>query len=271
MNEPIDKRQLPCSTIRLICSLGLTHRVSIRRIAHKAQVAINTVRKILSRASDLGVHDPAEINAMTDYVLLEKFYPDVKPSLNAKPNTINRNDKYIPDFLALAKDMLEKHLEVKILYCNYIDVTESFQAKPFSKVYFYHRMQMVLDELNRLDDFYFAQDFKYGEEVEIDFSGDPFRVMTYNGIKTCNCCVVVCPASYYMYAEFVTSQSTAESCRVFGNAIRHWKNRAPLFCVCDNTNGKFLAKWKFLNILLISLNKFIETSTLQMHILSLIR
>ena len=40
-----------------------------------------------------------------------------------------------------------------------------------------------------------------------------------------------------MYAEFVTSQSTAESCRVFGNAIRHWKNRAPLFCVCDNTKA----------------------------------
>ena len=53
MNENSDKRQLPCSTIRLICSLGLTHMASIRRIARKAEVATNTVRKVLSRAADL--------------------------------------------------------------------------------------------------------------------------------------------------------------------------------------------------------------------------
>lgn len=237
MNENSDKRQLPCSTIRLICSLGLTHRASIRRIARKAEVATNTVRKVLSRAADLGVKDPAVINAMNDHVLLEKFYPDLKPSLNAKPNTINRKSRFNPDFKEIGKVMLEKHQELKDIFDEYVSTAVSYGALPFSKVYFYKRLQQEIDELITADDFYFAQDFKYGEEVEIDFSGDPFKVITHNGVMTCNCCVVVWPASYYMYAEFVTSQSTAESCRVFGNAIRHWKNRAPLFCVCDNTKA----------------------------------
>ncbi len=237
MQEKNDKRPLESSTIRFICSLGLSHKESIRGIAHKAEVAINTVRKILSRASTLGFNEADKINVLTDHDILDSFYPDLKPSLNAKPNTINRHSRFNPDFFELGKKTLEQHLEINDVYREYIETSEKYGAVPFSKVYFYKRLKFEVDELNRVDDFYFAQNFKYGLETEIDFSGDPCKVMTYNGSQTCNCCVVVWPASYYTYSEFVTSQSTEESCRVFGNAIRYWKNRAPLFCICDNTKA----------------------------------
>lgn len=61
--------------------------------------------------------------------------------------------------------------------------------------------------------------------------------MTYNGQIKCWIMVITWPTSYYAYAEFVTGQTTAESCRVISNSIRYWGNRIPLVAVTDNAKA----------------------------------
>ena len=219
--------------------------MSIRQIARHENVAPNSVRSILSRATLMNFADAYDINILPDVRLLNLFYPDLKPSLNAVPDTVDKNSKFIPDFTALGKRQLEKHLEAYEIYNYYLEKSSAAGGNPFSRAYFYRRLSKVVEELNARDSFYFAQDFKYGHHVEIDFSGDSYMLNTFNGMQKCYLCVVTWPASYYTYAEFVTAQSTFESCRVFSNAVRYWGNRVPLFCICDNAKGKFLAKWRF--------------------------
>ena len=237
MSEKLDKRQLAARTIRMICSLGLSKKMSIRQIARHENVAPNSVRSILSRATLMNFADAYDINILPDVRLLNLFYPDLKPSLNAVPDTVDKNSKFIPDFTALGKRQLEKHLEAYEIYNYYLEKSSAAGGNPFSRAYFYRRLSKVVEELNACDSFYFAQDFKYGHHVEIDFSGDSYMLNTFNGMQKCYLCVVTWPASYYTYAEFVTAQSTFESCRVFSNAVRYWGNRVPLFCICDNAKS----------------------------------
>jgi len=237
MSHFVDKRQLSAGTIRLICSLGLNGGVSIRKIALRANVSPNTVIRTLNRAEAVGLKRIEQVNSLPEVELLNCFYPDLKPSLRVAPKTIDQNNKYVPDLDEIAQKMLEEHIGLQDVFNQYVDEAKAAGGTPFSKAYFYKRLEAITSELLRKDDFYLAQDFKYAENVEIDFGGDKFRLNTFGGIKECCLCVIVWPASYYTYAEFVSAQSTVESCRVFGNAVRYFGNKVPVFCVCDNARS----------------------------------
>ena len=52
------------------------------------------------------------------------------------------------------------------------------------------------------------------------------------------------PASYYTYGSFVTSQSTAETCRVIGEAVKYFGNLAPDLLYCDNAAAMVTSRHK---------------------------
>ena len=81
------------------------------------------------------------------------------------------------------------------------------------------------------------RDHPYGEEIQVDFTGDTYMVQTFNGKIKCWIMVLSFPASYYTYGGIVTSQSTAETCRVIGDAVKYFGNIFPDLLYCDNASA----------------------------------
>ena len=232
-----DRRQLEPWKIRMICSKLLSPIPGVRETARHLGLSTNTIISIRAKMTALGYSKPEELTALSDDEIISRFYPNSCHSSVVKPNEVDKNNKYVPDFLYLAKDMLERKKTVGEIYEEYRELAFKTTSEPFSKGYFSRRIASEVKDLTAHDNFYLAQDFKYGETIQIDFTGDTYDLMTYNGQIKCWIMVITWPASYYTYAEFVTGQTTAESCRVISNAIRYWGNRIPLVAVTDNAKA----------------------------------
>ncbi len=232
-----DKRQLEAWKIRLICAKCLSPDPKVRETARNMGLSPNTVVSIRSKARLLGYSSIEEITSLSDEELIRRFYPASASGHNTKTDTVDKNNKYVPDFAYTARMMLEKKIDSNTAYNEYRELTFKTNALPFSKGYFCRRLSAELKELTAKDDYYFKQDFVYGQVLQIDFTGDTYNLLTHNGMVRCWIMVLTWPASYYTYAAFVSAQSTAESCRVISNAVRFWGNRVPSILVCDNAKA----------------------------------
>lgn len=228
-----DRRYLAPNVIKMICTLRSSNSNSARSSAYHVGVCVNTVNKMCARMAFLGL-TAAEVNAMEDNELIAKFYPDTSPCRNKVPNSVDKNNKLVPDIELYAKLMIERKLRRHEVYSMYREKTFNQSYEPISIGYFYKLLSDKLSELLKKDDSYLIQEFKYGSEFQIDFSGDTYELNTYNGRIKAWLMVIAWPASYYAYACFVTAQSTAESCRGIAQAISFFGNRAPLIATVDN-------------------------------------
>ncbi len=228
-----DKRQLEPWKIKLICTKCLSTDPKVRDTARHMGISPNTVSTISSKLRILGYTRAEEINALSDEEILRRFYPK-SSGIQLIVNEVDRNNKYVPDFNFIARDMIEKKKDINKAYEEYREVTFKTKALPFSKGYFSRRVLEIYNELKEMDNYFFAQEFNWGENFEIDFTGDKYNLLTHNGQVSCWIMVITWPASYFTYAEFVTAQSTKESCRVIANAIRYFGNRAPSIAIVDN-------------------------------------
>ena len=255
--QDFDKRHLEPETIRQILRY---HRMSHGRqtIANVLGISVNSVRTVISRFEVLygealqscGAPDsdspdakkktvsPGEyaesIVKQSDELIDAMFHPKA-PLQTVRADTVI-DGRYYPDFRALAAiAVIEKRQSVSQVYRSYLDVCREKQADPLSQSYFYESVKKEVDSINRKnDDYYFIQDFRYGEYVELDFSGDRYRVQTNNMTEDCWIMVFTFPASYYTFATFVSAQSTAESCRGIAEFVKYLDNRMPLILKCDN-------------------------------------
>ena len=251
--QDFDKRHLEPETIRQILRY---HRISHGRqtIANVLGISVNSVRLVISRLEVLHGEasrdcsgpseekespvSPAEyaesIIKQSDELIDAMFYPKA-PLKTVRADTVI-DGRYYPDFKALAAiAVIEKRLSVGQVYKSYLDTCREQSANPLSQSYFYESVKKEVDSINRRnEDYYFIQDFKYGEYVELDFSGDRYRVQTFSMIEDCWIMIFTFPASYYTFATFVSAQSTVESCRGIAEFVRYLGNRMPLFLKCDN-------------------------------------
>ena len=231
MKNKLDGRHIQGDRLKLICAQLLQTNHSDRFISKMFNVAPNTVGAIGRKIVELGITKVDELNKYSNHEVAQLFYKD----LYTKKQRAVSACKYSPDYAALAKEVIDRKIEIKQLYQEYCIKAEDLKKDAFSFSYFSAQVKTELDELKALNpDYYLAQDFTYGTCMEIDFSGSTYELSTYNGKVKCWLMVLCWPASYYTYAEFVTSQSTAESCRVIGNAIRHFENCIPEIVICDN-------------------------------------
>lgn len=224
-------KPLSAQKIKSICVRILTTEDSARSIAKACRVSVNSVIRIKSRISELGITQISEITSLSNDELGKKFYPGYY-SFREKKSSEN---KLIPDFKHIALKLLETKKEVKEFYDNYEAQAKHKNLETFSFKYFCFRVKNEIAAIKESEpDFYMAQSFPYGMYVQVDFTGDRYKVKTFNGTVECSMMVLCWPASYYVYAEFVTAQSTAESCRVLGNAFKKFDNRVPSIVVVDN-------------------------------------
>lgn len=231
MKKNKDDRLLSASLIKLVVTKRFTTGLSDRAIAKSVNVSGNTVTRISRRAIELGINSPSEIYDLPPNKIVSLFYPS---TTEVQPRLTHVN-KLMPKFQDLAKQVIETKAEQKVLFANYKQEAEAKGLEAFTQSYFCGRLKQEVDQLKSLEpDFYFAQQFPYGMYLQIDFSGDTYKLATFNGEQSCWLMVICFPASYYVYAEFVTAQSTAESCRVIGNMVRALGKRAPSIAVVDN-------------------------------------
>lgn len=235
MSKNKDNRILDKRRILLICNYtNSSVKKSQRKIAHLTETSQPTVFKIQRVYKNLTSEQRNALSLMGETEIQQLFYPEVFTTIKVQPNTINLQNKFQPDFADLASKMIETKMDKRQVWLNYCKFAEEQGADVFSLAYFYRRLEEELEKIKTVDDYYMIQDFAYGEQMQADFTGDRYTLKTYNGNVECWILVITLPASYYCYAEFVMAQSTEESCRVIGNAIRYFGNRTPPVLVSDN-------------------------------------
>ena len=232
-SERRDRRHLTASQIRLICSLALDGGKSQREIARQLQVSTSTPSRLINRALRLGVKTGDDLRAWTDEELYQRFFPTCQRGGRLIPGECNARQCYIPDFAALAQQAWESHRSSRQMYADYQQQARQAGADCFSRSYFYRMLRPHLKRLLASSDYYLAQDFAYGQQIQLDFTGDRYQLLTPGGLMQAWVMTVAWPASYYVQGGFVLAQSTAESCRVLGDVLRSLKCR-PLVAVVDN-------------------------------------
>lgn len=179
-----------------------------------------------------------ELLALPEPELLLIAYPK-KATIPQRYAGQERLGKYMPDFAALAAEQIvERRRKPVSIYQEYVRTCAQKSLQALSESYFYRELNKELCKISgsdpTKDDYYFIQEFDYGMYAQLDYSGSKYKVSTYNGEIECWLMVMTFPASYYTFAGFVTSQSTAECCRTLAAATRYLGNRMPSILFCDN-------------------------------------
>lgn len=226
------RTNLSPSCIKSVCARLLNTNDSNRAIAKQVKISATTVDRLCKKLKKLNIKSYAEISELSPSELIEKFY--AVPT-TPKVTKLSEN-KLIPDFNELATKMIEfKSDSIKAMYSEYQDEAKKAGKEPLSLTYFSARVKQEKTVIEaKAPEFYFSQNYPYGLYAELDFTGDQYELFTYNGRVQCWIMVVCFPASYYMQAQFVTAQSTAESCRVLGEVFRKIGNRYPSIIKVDN-------------------------------------
>ncbi|MGN0914976.1 MAG: hypothetical protein ACI4NE_01300 [Succinivibrio sp.] len=218
------RTNLSPSCIKSVCVRLLNTNDSNRAIAKQVKISATTVDRLCKKLKKLNIKYYSEISELSPSELIEKFY-----SHPATPKVTKQSkNKLIPDFNELATKMIEfKSDSIKAMYIEYQAEAKKAGKDALSLTYFSARVKQEKNVIeSNAPEFYFSQNYPYGLYAELDFTGDQYELFTYNGRVRCWIMVVSFPASYYMQAQFVTAQSTAESCRVLSEVFR--KNRKSL-------------------------------------------
>lgn len=231
MKKKQDERLVPAKDIKIVVNLCFSFGWSDRGIAKATKLSGNTVGKIRNRIFELGLTSPKDLNDLAPAKIQEMFYPKV----SSPQMRLSSVSKLMPDFKQVASELIETKQEQKTMYNLYIEKAKAQGREPISLTYFCGRLKQELDLIKEQEpEYYFAQQFPFAMYCQLDFSGSIYKVATFNGEQKCWLMVICFPASYYVYAEFVTAQSTAESCRVMGNLVRTLGKKAPAIAVVDN-------------------------------------
>ena len=228
------KYKLDANQIRQIC-LGLARGKSFRAISRQTGLSINRVNRTAGRIQAVSGGKPEELVNLDDHQLLGRIYSTETSSIENYADSV-KGSKYIPDFEHIVSGLIvEKRMSVIETYRWYEEQCKKQNAEQLSQAYFYKIVNEELEKLHlKTPEYYMMREHAYGEEIQVDFTGDTYMVQTFNGKIRCWIMVLSFPASYYTYGGFVTSQSTAETCRVIGEAVKYFGNLAPDLLYCDN-------------------------------------
>lgn len=175
-------------------SLGFSER----NIALNCSCSRNTVSSALKRARELGIAWPLGPEA-TNFVLQEKFYPKVNENLS---------DRQMPDFAHIRKELLKNGVNKKLLWTEYLEDCRLNNTEPLMYSQFCHYIRE--DEQKRRATMHIER--KPGEQVEVDWAGDPAQIIDPDTGEITKASVFVGVMSYsqYTYAEaFINERQQA--------------------------------------------------------------
>ncbi len=140
-------------------SLGFSER----NISLSCNVSRKTVAKVATRAQELNIAWPLDEN-QTDAVLEETMFPKTRSDA-AK--------KRMPDFNYIRKELLKNGVSKKLLWTEYCEESRMNNEEPLMYSQFCYYIQE--DEQKRRATMHIPR--KPGEQVEVDWAGDPAHII----------------------------------------------------------------------------------------------
>lgn len=227
-NEPKGYFRFP--QLKQACIRLLNTSESSRCIARSLHVSPSTVSRLKNKLEKFNIRNVEEIASLPPGELYQKIYPQEHNAVRS-----DSKKKFLPDFEAVVTVMISSKQKITEAYENYRSQAQAKGLVPLSQQYFSARIKIEKDRLKQESpEFYYAQIYPYGLYVQLDYTGDKYELLTYNGRVTCWIMVMAFPASYFAFGGFVTAQSTAESCRVLGDGFKYIGNRHPSIVMVDN-------------------------------------
>ena len=160
-------------------------------IAASCGVSKTTVNKVLKRARELELHWPLPAG-QTDEVLAAKLFPE-----DAEKQPLST--KRMPDCEKVRKELLRSGVTKKLLWTEYLEECRAANEVPLMYSQFCYYIQQ--DEQKRRASMHVPH--TPGEEVQVDWAGDPFYLTDAASGKKVKAYVFVAvlPYSEYAYAE----------------------------------------------------------------------
>lgn len=172
-------------------------KFSERNIALSCSVSRNTVSKVLKKAEGINLSWP--LNAtMTDEVLEEMLFPKERSATN----------KRMPDYAYIRKELLRNGVSKKLLWTEYCEDCRMNGEEPLMYSQFCYYIQQ--DEQKRRATMHIPR--KPGEQVEVDWAGDPAHIIDPDTGKITDVWLFVGVMTYsqYAYSEaFINEQQKA--------------------------------------------------------------
>ena len=164
-----------------LASLGFSNR----SIALSVPCSRNTVAKVLKMAQELKLCWPLQDN-QTDEVLEKLFYPQLN----------NRPQKREPDYDYIRKELLRNGVSKKLLWTEYMEDCRANGDEPLMYSQFCYHIQQ--DEQKHRATMHINR--KPGEQVEVDWAGDPATILDPDTGEIIKAYVFVGVMTYSQYA-----------------------------------------------------------------------
>ena len=159
---------------------------SERNIAASLSVSRNTVSKVCKKAEGMGIHWPLD-TAVTNKNLQERMFPKSEASTS---------DKRMPDFDYIRKELLRNGVTRKLLWTEYLEDCRRENAEPLMYSQFCYYIQR--NEEKRRATMHIPR--KPGEQVEVDWAGDPAEIIDPDTGELTKAWVFVGVMTYSQYA-----------------------------------------------------------------------
>ena len=166
-----------------LSNLGLSQQ----SIADSCGVSKKTVNCVHKKAKELNLFWPLDAND-TDAVLADKLFPSAD-----KPTASN---KRMPDFAYIRKELLRNGVSKKLLWTEYMEDCRANGAEPLMYSQFCYHIQQ--DEQKHRATMHISR--KPGEQVEVDWAGDPVMVIDLDTGESLKAYVFVGVMTYSQYA-----------------------------------------------------------------------
>jgi transposase len=165
-------------------SLGLSQS----NIAYSCNALKTTVNRVIKRAKELQLSWPLN-ESQTDVVLAKLFFPSSATNKTHK-------QKHLPDFAYIRKELLRNGVSKKLLWTEYMEECRLNGDIPLMYSQFCYHIQQ--DEQKRRATMHVNR--KPGEQVEVDWAGDPAKIIDPDTGEIIDAHIFVGVMSYSQYA-----------------------------------------------------------------------
>ena len=166
-----------------LSNLGLSQQ----NIADSCGVSKKTVNRVLKKAKEMNISWPLDAHD-TDAVLAEKLFPSADKLITS--------NKRMPDFAYIRKELLRNGEKKKLLWTEYMEDCRANGEEPLMYSQFCYHIQQ--DEQKHRATMHISR--KPGEQVEVDWAGDPATVIDPDTGEILKAYVFVGVMTYSQYA-----------------------------------------------------------------------
>ena len=150
-----DRRHAEPGKIKQICSFLLNGNMSEREIGKHLAVSTKLIARTRKKLLGLTIEERSKIVNLTNQEIEKLFYGNLYVST---PKASSEN-KYIPNYVELANQCLERKVEIAEVYKEYSQKAQSLGKEAFSQSYFTRIVGKEIQNIKSKEpNYYYAQD-----------------------------------------------------------------------------------------------------------------